>query len=305
MCAFESPAERNQERMSTFQELGIEGQNEYRARFSRCQQKCSDYSFTNLWSWRRIYGLTWSFDSTLVWLKQTRKETAYWAPVGDWGSVDWKEAVRVLDRPAKLTRVPERLMVILRSELGEGAVVSESRNHWDYVYSVQELIDLPGVRFQKKRQLLELFRRENEYEYVPLDEVTLEQAVDLQSEWCAWRDCDHSEALLEENGAIMNTFVDWPALTGVFGGGLLVDGRMVAYTVGERLDEQTLLIHYEKAAPDAPGAYQAINHLFLREEGEEFQYVNREQDLGEEGLRKSKLSYNPMFFLKKYEIVIR
>jgi uncharacterized protein len=290
--------------MSTFRELDLETQGEYLFRFGKCQQKCSDYSFVNLWSWRRIYGLRWSFDNTLVWLRQTRKEIVYWAPVGDWDAVDWQEAIGILQRPARLTRVPQRLMEILRDALGDRVVVSEARNHWDYVYSVQELIDLPGARFQKKRHLLDLFLQENEHMYAPLDEGTLDQAIDLQSEWCAWRDCDHSEALLEENGAIMNTFIDWNRLDGVFGGGILVDGKMVAYTVGERLDDDSLLIHYEKAAPSITGAYQAINQTFLQREGLKFQYVNREQDLGEEGLRKAKLSYNPSFFLKKYELVI-
>jgi uncharacterized protein len=295
----------NGELMSTFQEIDIEAQDEYLSRFRKCQQKCSDYSFVNLWSWRQIYGLTLLFDSTLVWLKQTRMETVYWAPVGDWDAVDWSTAVSVLERPARLTRVPQRLMEILRGALGEGVVVSEARNHWDYVYSVQELIDLKGERFHKKKVLLDRFLRENEYEYLPLNEDTLEQAVDLQSEWCAWRDCEHSSALLAENGAILNTFLDWKRLNGIFGGGLTVSGKMVAYTVGERLDDETLLIHYEKAAPDPPGSYQAINNIFLRKEGRGFRDVNREQDLGEEGLRKAKLSYYPRHFLRKYDLLIK
>jgi hypothetical protein len=102
------------ERMSTFRELDLETQGEYLFRFGKCQQKCSDYSFVNLWSWRRIYGLRWSFDNTLVWLRQTRKEIVYWAPVGDWDAVDWQEAIGILQRPARLTRVPQRLMEILR-----------------------------------------------------------------------------------------------------------------------------------------------------------------------------------------------
>jgi uncharacterized protein len=290
--------------MSTFEELSLEHQALYLSRFKACPRKSSDYSFANLWSWRRIYGLEWLFDTTLVWLRQTRKDSVYWAPVGDWAEVDWEAAIGRLDRPARVTRVPLELMELMRSALGDGIVVQEARKHWDYVYSVPELIDLPGPRFAKKRELVDRFTREHRYSYVRLDEQTMEQAIDLQSEWCAWRDCEHSEALLEENGAIMNTFIDWGRLEGIFGGGILVDGKMVAYTVGERLEEGTLLIHYEKAAQGMVGAYQAINRDFLVNLGREFRYVNREQDLGEEGLRKAKLSYNPLFFLKKYDIVL-
>jgi uncharacterized protein len=291
--------------MSTFRELTFERQGEYISRFQQCRQKCSDYSFVNLWSWRTIYGLTWSFDTTLVWLKQTRKESVYWAPVGNWEEVDWKEAIAVLQRPARVTRVPQALMETLCHALGERVVVHESRRHWDYVYSVQELIDLPGGRFHKKKHLLDLFLQENAFNYVPLDADSLKLAISLQSEWCAWRDCEHSEALFEENGAVMNTFSDWKKFEGLLGGGILVDGKMVAYTVGERLDDDSLLIHYEKADPTFTGSYQAINNFFLAREGLCFRYVNREQDLGEEGLRKAKLSYNPLFFLKKYDLIIR
>jgi uncharacterized protein len=291
--------------MSTFEILDLEQQAAYLSRFMACPRKASDYSFVNLWSWRRIYGLEWKFDTTLVWLRQTRKDSAYWAPVGNWADVDWEEALDRLDLPARMTRVPLELMEHMRSVLGDRIVVHEARNHWDYVYSVPELTHLKGPRFAKKSELVDQFTRSHRYSYVDLDDRTMEQAIDLQSEWCAWRDCEHSEALLEENGAIMNTFVDWARLEGVFGGGILVDGKMAAYTVGERLDEETLLIHYEKAAPGMAGAYQAINRDFLVNIGREFRYVNREQDLGEEGLRKAKLSYNPIFFLKKYEIELR
>lgn len=77
---------------------------------------------------------------------------------------------------------------------------------------------------------------------------------------------------------------------------------MVAYTVGERLDDDTLLIHFEKGLSQYKGVYQAINHLFLLNEGAEFTWVNREQDLNIEGLRKAKMSYHPAFFLRKCRV---
>ena len=79
---------------------------------------------------------------------------------------------------------------------------------------------------------------------------------------------------------------------------------MVAYTVAERLDKDTLLIHFEKGNPEYKGVYQAINQMFLANLTDEFTIVNREQDLGDEGLRKAKLSYNPFNFLRKYKVSI-
>jgi hypothetical protein len=89
--------------------------------------------------------------------------------------------------------------------------------------------------------------------------------------------------------------MNWDKLNGLTGGAILVDQIIVAYTVAEKLTDDTVLIHYEKGCPDHKGA-----HLT-----EDFKWVNREQDLGEEGLRKAKLSYNPVDFLRKYRAVIK
>jgi hypothetical protein len=86
------------------------------------------------------------------------------------------------------------------------------------------------------------------------------------------------------------------------GGVLMVDDLIVAYTIAEKLDEDTVVVHYEKGCPDYKGVYQAINQMFLENLDGNFKWVNREQDLGEEGLRQAKLSYNPVGFLKKYRV---
>jgi len=85
----------------------------------------------------------------------------------------------------------------------------------------------------------------------------------------------------------------------------VVDEKMIAYTIAEALDDTTVVIHFEKGCPNFKGVYQAINQVFLAQCCQGFQIVNREQDLGDEGLRKAKLSYNPVAFLKKYRVCMR
>jgi hypothetical protein len=85
----------------------------------------------------------------------------------------------------------------------------------------------------------------------------------------------------------------------MLGGALIVDGTMVAYTVAEALTPQSVVIHFEKGDTQFKGVYQAINQMFLAHGARDFLTVNREQDLNDEGLRKSKLSYNPLEFLRK------
>jgi len=84
-----------------------------------------------------------------------------------------------------------------------------------------------------------------------------------------------------------------------------VDGNIAAYTVAERLTEDMVLIHFEKANPDYKGAYQAINRIFLAHNEENYKVVNREQDLGNENLRKAKLSYHPVDFLRKHKVTLK
>ena len=127
----------------------------------------------------------------------------------------------------------------------------------------------------------------------------------MQADWCTWRNCESSDVLSAENRAVTKVFEAWEHLEGLTGGAIFVEDMIAAYTVAEFFTEDTVVIHYEKGCPEFKGIYQAINQLFLAHLPEGFKTVNREQDLGEEGLRKAKLSYNPIDFLKKYRVTIK
>ena len=127
-------------------------------------------------------------------------------------------------------------------------------------------------------------------------------AMAMQEDWCTWRDCEASDVLAAENNAISRVLNSWEKIEGLVGGAIMVDKTMAAYTVAESLSADMLLIHFEKGNTDFKGVYQAINQLFLEHSGKNFEIVNREQDLGDEGLRKAKLSYHPVDFINKYRI---
>jgi hypothetical protein len=110
--------------------------------------------------------------------------------------------------------------------------------------------------------------------------------------------------LSAENRVIEKVLKNWSSLKGLTGGALLINDDIVAYTVAEMLDSGSLVIHFEKGNPDYKGVYQAINQMFLEHFGNPDILVNREQDLGDEGLRKAKLSYNPVDFLRKFRCVL-
>ncbi len=284
---------------SSFHSLSLQEQSRYKEFLARTPQVASDYSFGNLWAWREIYDLQWAFDGELVWIRQTQPHCVYWAPVGPWHQVHWSDRLReVAGEDPAFTRIPEDLAAIWQNV--PGLNLEPDPDHWDYLYSVSELTQLKGNKFHKKKNLLRQFQKNYQAEFVSLDLSRIEQAFTLQTEWCLWRDCEDSATLEMENQAILATLRDWQRLEDVFGGGLIVAGNMAAYTIAEPLDQETLVIHFEKACPTFKGIYQAINQIFLERHGSAYTFVNREQDLGDPGLRQAKQSYNPVSYLKKY-----
>ncbi|MDQ7830786.1 MAG: phosphatidylglycerol lysyltransferase domain-containing protein [Desulfovibrionaceae bacterium] len=290
--------------MLTYEPVCLTGREKYLRRWALCPMKTSDYSFGNIWGWAEEYGLEWGFSATHVWLRQTRPEIRHWAPVGPWNTPDWAQCP-VLAGGMELTRVPEGLAELWKTAMPDRVRLTEAREHWDYVYSVPELTELRGNRFHKKKNLLSQFRRTYQHDFSDLTPDCVEATLDMQRQWYTWRDSEDSDTLLAENRAITRVLQNWDRLGGgLFGGVLRVEGEVAAYTVAEALAEDMLVIHFEKGRPGFKGVYQAVNQMFLAARGQDFAFVNREQDLGDEGLRKAKMSYNPVRFLKKFAVSV-
>jgi uncharacterized protein len=286
-----------------FGPIELSQQHAYREVLSRCPQVTSDYSFINLWGWATVYGLEWAWAENLVWIRQRLPKQMYWAPMGDWEHSDWPVIIKEFSKTgAAFVRVPEALVEIWKNLFGASMTLVEDRDQWDYIYDAQELIDLPGNRFHKKKNHVNQFKKAYAHQYAPLTADMVEQAKAMQEDWCTWRECSSDIELAHENQAIARVLSAWENLPGVTGGCILVESRMAAYTVGEQLTPDMMVIHFEKASADYKGIYQAINQMFLSHQAAGISWVNREQDIGDEGLRKAKLSYHPVRFLKKYRV---
>jgi len=286
-----------------FEPIRLEQQDAYAAMLSRCPQLSSDYSFINLWAWADEYGLTWAWENDLVWIQQTVPEPVHWAPIGDWHGADWARLFSThFSEGIVVMRVPEKLTDMWRERVGR-VDLEPLRGHWDYLYAGSDLIDLKGNRYHKKKNLLKQFLAGCSWQYTPLGPEITEKALALQTDWCTWRDCEAVDMLAAENRVIEKVLRNWEYLKGITGGALVVDEAIIAYTVAEMLGPHTLVIHFEKGNPDYKGVYQAINQKFLEHFGNPDILVNREQDLDDEGLRKAKLSYHPVDFLRKFRCV--
>ena len=130
----------------------------------------------------------------------------------------------------------------------------------------------------------------------------IEQCLDLQTEWCDVRQCKLNAGLASEDEAIKEVLNLMDRLP-IFGGTILIDGKIEAFTLAEKLNNEIAVIHFEKANPKFDGLYQLINQWFCQNELGEYKYVNREQDLGIDGLRKAKQSYHPHHMVNKYVVV--
>lgn len=265
-----------------------------------------DYTLANIWGWQRYFGLTWSHEAKVCWIRQEQPEPVYWAPLGDWASLDWEKELAQLEKSQKtFIRVPEALLTIWQERLPGRLQVFEDRGQWEYLYARDDLALLPGKNFHKKKNHCSSFEREyGEPDYHELNTDIVEDVLGLQDEWCQWHECDDSTSLRAENEAINQVLSHWHEFKNMLGGAIYIDGRIAAFSIGEKLDDKNLGVHYEKGLLGYKGIYQVINHEFARHAGEGFSFLNRAQDLDEEGLRAAKMSYHPVDFVKKYKVVI-
>jgi hypothetical protein len=284
-----------------FEPLALSLRDEYARYYYAQEERASDYSFINLWAWEEERRYEIAFYEGLCWIRLLKNQPfAMWAPIGDWLDKNWKDLLsRLFPEGAIFSRVPEKLAQVLLEELGDKIEVKEERSEWEYIYSAEELVNLSGNRFHRKRNLLSQFLKYSPV-YEEINSENIEEIMVLQSEQ-KLKDRDKLKMLMDENAAIKRVLSEWESLRGIMGGALRIDGKLVAYTVAEDLGDGTVIIHFEKGfyLDSYKGVYQGINQIFLRNSGK-FSLVNREQDMGFLGLRKAKMTYNPLRFIKKY-----
>ncbi len=281
---------------------------EHKAQYLKCWQNMPvhsiDYSIANIWGWSNYYQLKWDFrENNICWLKQ-ESNNSIWAPVGNWLDINWQEE-HILDKGATIIRVPEPLTLIIEEALPGRVQKEETRGQWEYLYNAKDLATLPGNRFHKKRNHINSFKKSyGNPDYKIMNDNIMEDILSLQDEWCKWHECTKSSALRAENEAINSVLSHWYDFPGLIGGAIYVDDKLVAFSVGELLDETTLGVHYEKGHTDYRGVYQTMNSFFVQNAGANSLIINRAQDLDEEGLRHAKSSYLPCDFIKKYTLTI-
>ena len=273
------------------------------AAFAKYPPDVSELTFTNLFCLqsKRQVQLA-EHEGGLALLAREGERSFFLPPVG---MGDVRSATRVMFEHAQtdgFQPVIERVPEAMAEELAQaGFKVEEDRANWDYVYRVADLALLEGRHYDGKRNFVRQALASSQCEYRRLTAENVSDCLALETSWCNLRHCELDPGLAAEQRAIALCFEDWAQLS-LIGGAVLVDGRIQAFAIGERLNPTTAVVHFEKANPEIRGMYQLINHWFSRNALSEYTYVNREQDLGIEGLRKAKESYHPHHMVRKFSV---
>lgn len=182
---------------------------------------------------------------------------------------------------------------------GHKYTIEEQRDSFDYLYLCQDLANLKGKKYHSKRNHISSFSKKYRWHYETITPQNIEKVALLAENWYEENSHRMDDSLLCEKKAV-NTILSNYSVLGVKGGAVFVDDEAVAFTLGSPINQEVFDIHIEKALKDYSEAYSVINCEFAKNELAEYKYINREDDMGIEGLRKAKLSYNPVAMVKKY-----
>ncbi|MEM0493553.1 MAG: phosphatidylglycerol lysyltransferase domain-containing protein, partial [Candidatus Thermoplasmatota archaeon] len=183
-----------------------------------------------------------------------------------------------------------------------GFSYKEERDLFDYVYRAYDLANLPGSAYSKIRNRLNKFKNQYKYTTESITSENINEVEEFLKRWCIWRDCSSDELLENERKAIiysMNHFFDL-GLSGII---LRIYDNIEAISVFERLNNDTVVVHYEKGSYDYDGVYKAVNMETARYLQGMYQFIDRAEDLGIPGLRQAKMSYNPHHFIEVYSVI--
>ncbi len=291
-------------------ELSLEDKENFDKYFKIADLQVSELNFANFFMWRDYYKIRFSIvnDFLCIISVMEDKEPFCFFPVGDYSRLcDLKCSVLALKDyfsemgwSFRLKRVSAKQVSILNN-LGLEFSAAEDRDNFDYIYLISSLSTLAGKKLDGKRNHINKFKKLYTFEYEEISEKNISDCRTVLEKWCIQRNYTESNSLIAERKANFDLLDNYNYL-GMKGALIKVNGVPEAFTVGEQLNSNTVVVHIEKANANIQGLYPLINQQFLANQWTHMEYVNREQDLGLEGLRKAKLSYNPAGFVEKFTV---
>ncbi len=265
-----------------------------------------DYSFANLFLWRKLSKVEVSEYADMLCIRSKRLSRDQYIYTYPAGQGDLKAAVEAMMQDASREKGPFVLRGFSETEKQKleacfpGRFEYESiRKEWDYLYSVADLTNLAGKKYHGKRNHIARFLDKKDWEFLPITKENQEACLKMCSQWYDMQEKEGKQDSLLDRQVVEEAFAHFEVL-GFLGAALYLNGKIVGVTIGEPLTRDTFVVHIEKAYADIQGAYPMLNQQFVTKYMQNFTYVNREEDDGNPGLRKAKESYYPVKMLEKY-----
>ena len=266
--------------------------------------KSCEFAFVNIYMWKRVYNTQMARLDDFVIARSDMRRLHYLWPAGPG---DFKPAVDAILQDAREMGKEPVIFSLTQQHVEQmealypGVFVFDNpRGQADYLYLASDLADLPGKKFQKKHNHCSRCEPDiPEWSFHEIQPDSLGEICEFNNEWCRLYDNRGDEGIQEEHRAIELACRHYNELK-LKGGYVRVNGRVVAFSFGSPLNDEVFVTHVEKALYDINGAYSIINREMARRFCRGYQYINRENDLDEEGLREAKLSYHPAFLEDKF-----
>ena len=293
--------------MIPFHRACLEDKAPYESILMNCPERGCEYSFANLFLWGRQEIAF--VENCVVFFSHFFGRSVYPYPLGTGDKKAALEAILADSRqrgiPCRITGMTEADRQELEDLFPDRFSIRPARDSFDYVYTVDALADLKGKKLQKKRNHVNRFRTEHpEYRVEPICCENVARIQHMVNDWYVSRKLSDPEGdYFLESLAMAKAFRHYDALN-LEGIALLEGNRVLAVTMGSLMAPDMMDVHFEKAVEDVPGAYNTVNAEFARHirlKFPEVRFLNREDDVGLEGLRTAKLSYLPDHMIEKYQ----
>ena len=272
------------------------------------QTDCCEYCFGNIFMWSDIYENKIYNDNGIFVSADFTDEPVFCYPIGDG---DKKATIQKLIEFSKSLGVSLEFFGMTEKDRDElnhlfpkQFEITEERDYFDYLYTSESLANLVGRKLASKRNHISYFEKTFDWQYEHITKENIHKCELLNEHWERLNREKNPEEIGDEHLAIKKALANFFEL-GLEGGILTIENEIVAFTFGEKLNNNTFCTHVEKAYGNIRGAYQMINREFARQLKDRFEYINREDDTGSEGLRRAKLSYHPHRLIIKYSAVYK
>lgn len=290
--------------MLEFREIKIEDKKKVRELLAYSDFRGCEYTFGNNFIWSRPYNMKIAFYKEFY-LVESDGEYFYPAGRGDIGEAIFllKEYCKAQGKNLILCTSPKSGMEYLKELYGDGIEIQNKHDYFDYCYNRDDLAYLIGKKYHSKRNFINRFIQNN-WSYEDITESNIKDCYTLLEKWFE-ENTETRDQSMEDEVFASKLGLEYFKELDLTGGLLRVDGAPTAFTFGERINSDTFDIHVEKGLALYDGTYPMINKEYANRLPSDIKYINREEDMGEENLRKAKQSYHPVFMEEKFRIIFK